>query len=111
MTDLRVVQDDEGEEQPAESGFTVGDAAHSIAELAAEIHKRFKGWTPSDALKAVELALTQYLSTEQLKLAYGQPAVELPELPEVDVAQRLADLGVLEDDPEVQHETPTEEGY
>ena len=113
MTDLRVVSDDEAqdEEAPAEGGFTVGDAANAIADLAAQIHRDHKGFLPSDAMKAVELAITQHLAVQQMQLAYApQMAAPEPTL-DIDALARLGAMGLAEDDPNVQHETPTEEGY
>lgn len=112
MTDLRVVSDDETtDEAPAEGGFTVGDAAHSIAELASSIHKRFKGWTPAEALKAVELAMGQHMAERQMALAYGPGPMPTGE-PDPEVLRRLEELTAqAEDDPTVQAEIPTQEGY
>lgn len=75
------------DETPPPPTFTVGDAAHSIAALAYEISKRFKGFTTTDGLRAVEIALNQATAERMLQ---AQTALEAPSFPSE----------LIEDDPE-----------
>jgi hypothetical protein len=50
------------------AGFTLGDQAHAVAELAYEIAKRFKGFTTTDGLRAVEIAFNDHHHRQALRM-------------------------------------------